>query len=188
MNDFIRVIKDYKVWLLFFSGCLLFLIPVERLKGAVLEVEILLFTVIFTLLITVITIDHDNNSWLSNKKYEYLEKIIYSTVKYEKIIERCERSQSYDYKVIKDAGKDLIYSLDVNICLLKTIEEMSKSDYQGFEDDMDKLVVLDKLLEKYNDSDSNRSLTYCKSLLCLINGIIKNCQSQMKKCSKITAK
>ena len=186
MKDLIRICKRHRIFLLIFITLEIFFIVVGSMTKSIVEVEIALITFIFTLLTIIINNDHDNNSWLSNKKFEYLEKIIYSAFQYKKIINRSKQSKNYNLEIIKGRGMDLFYSIESNIQLLKNIEKMSKSDYQGSKEDLKELqiknICLENLLKNINYYESRYFLTCCKYLSA---DIIKNCQKQMEKSPKI---
>lgn len=183
MGNSFRIIKEY-LGLLLLTIFLLILpfIGLENNEVAQLAAIILaLFTIITT-------VYHDNNSALSSKKIEYLEKIIYSSNKYKHLVDSYLNHEIDNKYLLEENRIDLLASLDSNIKLLYTLKNMTRSDYKDAKKNFDSLKndykSLSKLLNGLNDFTYSECSCVFENIKKLLDKIIKNCQEQIKKSPK----
>ncbi|RMC48914.1 hypothetical protein [Lactobacillus sp. ESL0228] len=180
MRNFIRIIKAY--WFVLF---LIISWSISLLKGIKNNVVVSLGTIIITFITIIVTIYHDNNSALSSKKTEYLEKIIYSSNKYKHLVDSY-LNQEIDNKYLLGENKiDLLASLGSNIKLLDMLKNITRSDYRDAKKNLDSLKddykSLSKLLNSLNDFTYSECSCIFENIEKLLDKIIKNCQEQIEK-------
>lgn len=183
MGNSFRIIKAY-------LGVIVLIIFLEILQFIGLKDNKVtsLGTIILALVTIIITVYHDNNSALSSKKTEYLEKIIYSSNKYKHLFDSYLNHEIDNKYLLEENKIDLLASLDSNIKLLYTLKNITRSDYKDAKKNLDSLKddykSLSKLLNGLNGlNDFTYSECSCvfENIKKLLDKIIKNCQEQIEK-------